>query len=173
MTTDLDRDPHRRHEPSYDVSNQPPRALAISPTHAIFLPRVKRQRFNQQTQKTVASACRSLPFVTRTLNNQQHAKKARQNTPTKKNPSLRSEPHERHNTEKDRLSPLSKTLFGSHGVDKAKDGSKVTPEDVLARKRRQTGGAAPPCSGPGRPRTRVRSAKSFPRTARNSEQRED
>ena len=43
----------------------PPRALAISPTSAIFLPRVKRQRFNQKTQKTVARACRCLPFVTR------------------------------------------------------------------------------------------------------------
>ncbi|CAM9741859.1 unnamed protein product, partial [Ascophyllum nodosum] len=71
----------------------PPRALAISPTSAIFLPRVKRQRFNQKRQKTVA---RRLPMSTichtrkcshahPELSYQQHATKARQNTHRQKN----------------------------------------------------------------------------------------
>ena len=110
---------------------------------------------------------------TRTLNNQQHAKKARQNTHRQKK-HLPSAPSHTNDITRKKINchHFPKKLFPSHGADKAKDDSGTTPEDVLARKIRQTGGASPPCSGPGRPRTRVRSAKSFPRTARNSEQRD-
>ena len=168
----------------------PPRALARHLPHSSeFSTQGQKTRFNQKTQKTVASACRCLPFVTResvptrTLNYEyqqqakfrfffKQAKKARQNTHRQKTLSLRSEPHERHSTEKDKLSPLSRNAICLSWSNKAKDDSRTTPEDVIARKTREMGGARPSCSGPGRPRTRVRSAKQFPRTARNSKQGE-
>ena len=148
------------------------------PHSSDFSTQGQKTRFNQKTRKAVASACRCLPFVTRssvptrTLNYQQQAKKARQNTHRQKTPSVRSEPHERQSTEKDKLSPLSRNAICLSWSNKAKDDPRTTPEDVIARKTRETGGACPSCSGPGRPRTRVRSAKQFPRTARNSKQRE-